>query len=72
MLVDSKQAAREIGISERSLREWACKDKTLPKFKVGPGERLVRFDTEELREWLRAKREDRQPRSRGGRPRSEL
>ncbi len=70
MLLDTKEATREIGISERTLRLWASQDDTLPRFKVGPGGRLVRFDLAELKAWLEQQRVARPSATGRGRPRN--
>ena len=51
-LLNVKQAADALGVSERTLRNW-CSARKIPFIKVGA---RVMFDKEDLKTWLKEKR----------------
>jgi len=50
-LVSAEYLAAQLSISYRSILRWA-KERKMPHYRFG---KLVRFDPEEVREWLRQK-----------------
>lgn len=57
-LQTKQQIAAWAGVSPRTVQSWALElDNACPHYKVG---RLIRFDVDEVREWLR-RRDDAAP-----------
>jgi excisionase family DNA binding protein len=53
-MLTAKEVCEWLGISRVTLKSW-CDNKGMPFYKAG---KLLRFDPDEIKEWMRNKNED--------------
>jgi len=66
-LLNTRDAAKELGLGERTLEAWRCRGEGPPFFKLGS--RRVAYSREDLESWVLSRKQDPVRRSVGVKPR---